>query len=176
VTVVQNVFEDVNRYFGANFNANGILLQILTNTQNVYFSHNTGFPSDGMLSIDGKQSAGLYFADNIINHGPKVISYQGMGGTSGLNAGIKSWTMTSNVMVAPPSTVNQVFAYPGGNFFPASYDEVGFINCNGGLDGDYRIRSSSPYKGEGTDGTDIGAHFTRVVEATQGVVSSAPGR
>jgi hypothetical protein len=171
VSFVHNIFEDISRYFGENFNFNGILLQILSNTQNVAFTHNTAFPAYAMLNIEGSQSQQVSFVDNIINHGPRVILYEGAGGTVGLDAGIKGWTMFNNVMVAPPSTVNKVFPYPSGNFFPVSYDAVGFVNHNNGLDGDYRLVPSSPYSGKGTDRYNIGAKVIWVTEATQGVAN-----
>ena len=98
-----------------------------------------------------------------------------MGEIKALNAGIKGWTMVNNVMVAPPSSVNKQIPYPSGNFFPGSYDAVGFVNHNNGLDGDYRLRDSSPYRRKGTDGKNIGASLTTINEATQGVANVVAG-
>ena len=92
VSFVNNLFEDISRYFGVGFNFNGVLLQILSNTQNVSFTHNTAFPSDAILYIEGNPCTGLSFVDNIMNHGPRVISYGPNGGTNALNAGVKGWT------------------------------------------------------------------------------------
>ena len=44
--------------------------------------------------------------------------------------------------------------YPPDNFFPATLDDVGFVNRPGR---NYRLAPSSLYKGMATDGTDPGA-------------------
>jgi hypothetical protein len=169
VSFVNNVFEDVNRYLGSGFDFNGTLLQIVGKAQDVSFSHNTAFPSFKMLSLEGGGVAGLYFVDNISNHGTAVIGCGPAGGLDALGNCVTGWTMTNNVMVAPPSSVNNQIPYPSGNFYPASYDEVGFVNANNGLDGNYLLKPSSPYKGKGTDGKDIGADINAVMIATRGV-------
>src|SRR5207244_12594164 len=58
--------------------------------------------------------------------------------------------------------------YPADNFFPATLADVGFVDLAGG---NYRLAASSPYKGAGTDGKDIGADIDAVDAATAGVVA-----
>jgi hypothetical protein len=46
---------------------------------------------------------------------------------------------------------------------------VQFVNYNGGNGGDYHLQPSSPYKGKGTDGKDLGADVDALRSATAGV-------
>jgi hypothetical protein len=46
--------------------------------------------------------------------------------------------------------------YPVNNYYPTSYDTVGFVNLAGG---DYRLASTSPYHNGATDGTDVGCNI-----------------
>ena len=43
--------------------------------------------------------------------------------------------------------------YPSGNYSPATLADVGFVDAGSG---NYQLSASSPYKGQATDGTDIG--------------------
>jgi hypothetical protein len=61
-----------------------------------------------------------------------------------------------NAVVAIPS-IAPVSTWPTHNFFPTSATAVEFMNYNGGSGGNYQLLSSSPYKGAGTDGKDLGA-------------------
>jgi hypothetical protein len=54
--------------------------------------------------------------------------------------------------------------YPTGNFYPATVDAVSFVNFAGG---DYRLSSTSIYRGGGTDGTDPGVDFAALTAAQQ---------
>ena len=57
--------------------------------------------------------------------------------------------------------------YPAGNFFPGSWDEVGFVDAAAG---DYTLDAASPYAGAGSDGRDLGADMAAIAAATAGVV------
>jgi hypothetical protein len=65
---------------------------------------------------------------------------------------------------------------PPGNFFPTSFDAIGFVggaaaasNAAATID-DLALKPASPYKGKATDGTDIGADVAKVKAAIAGVV------
>ena len=58
--------------------------------------------------------------------------------------------------------------WPNANYFPASMAAVGFANANSGVNGDYHLLSTSPYKNAGTDGKDLGADVNAIATATAG--------
>jgi hypothetical protein len=48
------------------------------------------------------------------------------------------------------------------NFFQTPVSAVEFVDYNGGSAGNYALQSTSPYKGAGTDGKDLGANVPAV--------------
>jgi len=48
-------------------------------------------------------------------------------------------------------------------------NDVGFMRCDDGNGGDYQLQASSPYKGMGTDGKDLGADIAGLKQALAGV-------
>ena len=54
-------------------------------------------------------------------------------------------------------------AYPQGNFFPATRDDVGFA-------ADFSLAATSPYAHAGSDGKDLGADIAAIAAATSGAL------
>jgi hypothetical protein len=77
-----------------------------------------------------------------------------------------------NVCFDPNGAPTEVSKYNAGQFIGASAANVQFVNYNRGNGGDYRLQATSPYKGAGTDGKDIGADAATVYSRTAGVVDS----
>jgi hypothetical protein len=84
------------------------------------------------------------------------------------NACFSSYSFASNALIGSSSAFPATL-WPSGNFLPATASAVRFVNYNGGNGGDYHLQPSSPYKGKGTDGKDLGADMDAVVSATAGV-------
>jgi hypothetical protein len=68
-----------------------------------------------------------------------------------------------------PQFANSIFAgsnpatYPQGNFYPASMDTAGFADLAAG---NYRLASTSPFRGAATDGTDVGCNIRTLNTST----------
>jgi hypothetical protein len=117
------------------------------------------------------------FTNSIVNAGRYPVWSTGGGGSPDcaihdsplitFNACFSPYTFASNAIIAPAGYTPA--KWPSGNFFPADAAAVGFANYNGGNGGDYRLQPSSPYKGAGTDGKDLGADVDAVMAATAGV-------
>jgi hypothetical protein len=45
---------------------------------------------------------------------------------------------------------------------------VGFVNAQNGVNGNYQLSATSPYKNAGTDGKDLGADINAIMSATAG--------
>jgi hypothetical protein len=84
-----------------------------------------------------------------------------------LNACFTSYTFAANAIIATPPGFPSS-KWPARNFFPAAA-AVQFTNYEGGNSGNYHLQPSSPYKGLGTDGKDLGADMDAVESATAGV-------
>jgi hypothetical protein len=147
--------------------------------QNVAINHVTAFPGH-MLFLIGDMVAtstpmkNFVFTNSIVNAGNAPVWSTGGGPgncafhddpLTTFNACFSDSTFIANAIIAAPPAAN----WPKKNFFPASAAAVRFANYNGGIGGDYRLQPSSPYKGKGTDGKDLGADVDAIHSATAGV-------
>ncbi|MBV8974971.1 MAG: hypothetical protein JOY74_07605 [Sinobacteraceae bacterium] len=153
--------------------ADGRAFQFLAGGSDYTVDHNTiiypaTFPPSSDLSMaqSTPKVSNLVFTNNLStpNHWGFAGSGVGMG-TPALNANFSDWTFSRNVMVDAPAD-----AYPSGNFFPSGVAAVRFANFAAG---NYGLAADSPYKGAGTDGTDIGANGASVV-AVNSIVPDPP--
>jgi hypothetical protein len=150
--------------------------------QNVTINHVTAFPSKTMLLIGdmvatSTQMKNFVFTNNIVNAGLYPVwsssgkaedcSYHDSPLTT-FNACFSGYTFAANAIIATPALAPAA-KWPSRNFFPADAAAVRFANYNGGNGGDYHLQSSSPYKGKGTDGKDLGADVDAIQSATAGV-------
>jgi hypothetical protein len=123
------------------------------------------------------------FRNNLFQRGAFGVAGGGVGeGTVALNTYASAWTFRKNVIIGAPASSypsdpnnldqnNQDCSPTGTTCFPATDDEVGFVDWR---NDDYRLTSTSPYNDAGTDGNDIGADILAVMAATSGVVSGSP--
>jgi hypothetical protein len=147
--------------------------------QNVTINHVTAFPSKTMFIIGAPTATPMNnfnFTNSIVNAG--IYPVWSTGGSAPncashdipmttFTACFTSFTFATNAIIAAPSGAPA--GWPSGTFFPASAAAVQFVNYNGGNGGDYHLQSSSPYKGKGTDGKDLGADVDAIGSAIAGV-------
>jgi Putative Ig domain len=150
--------------------------------QNVTINHVTAFPSSTMFIIGDMvatttQIKNFVFTNNIVNAGTHPVWSTG-GGTANcayydiplttFHACFGKSTLAADAIIAPPLPGFAEAKWPSGNFFPPSAAAVQFLNYNDANGGDYHLQPSSPYKGKGTDGTDLGADVDAIDSATAG--------
>ncbi len=156
ILIRNNLFEDIN---SAAWGGLGKFLTI-TQTANVTVDHNTVFQTGNITWAYGVASTGFVFTNNIVAHNDYGIAGDShASGTSTLNYYFPGSVVTGNALVGAGPPPNGPFWepelwYPTGNYYPLSFDAVGFANRAAG---DYRLTSTSPYKNKGTDGKDVGA-------------------
>jgi len=174
---------------GVTYNGPGQFAQVSTGPgapllQNVTINHVTAFPPSTLLLVGdsvaiSSQMNNFVFTNSIVNAGLYPVWSTGTNGTANcavhdspltaFNACFNSSsTFNANAIIAP-SFNYPPSKWPSGNFFPASAAAVQFVNYNGGNGGDYHLQPSSPYKGAGTDGKDLGADVDAVDSAIAGV-------
>ena len=158
VLIQDNLFEQIG--IGAQPGTVARAYQILYGVQGLTINHNTllgDYPT--LIVADGDPTPNMNFTNNIQFYGQYGIA--GMGN-------LPNSTIVQNVFIAAPAGQSKL--YPStGYFWPATASEVGFVNYNNGIGGDYRLSSASPYKNLGTDGKDIGADINAIMAATAGV-------
>jgi hypothetical protein len=144
--------------------------------------HITGIPDQSghvlgiANSLNNPQMYGFTFSDNVV-----VVPTYPVWSAGAINdcaiadvpitvfaACFKTYSVTNNVFAG----VTKAFPaskWPGGNFFPATVNDVGFVNFNNGNGGDYHLHVGSPYKGAASDRRDPGADIDALDAALQGV-------
>jgi hypothetical protein len=154
IVIRNNLIEDMSSTWGSN----GILLQVLDGVNDIVVDHNTAFPTKAILSADGLPSTGLVYQNNITTYGDYGIKGTNAApGNDSLNKFLPGAVVANNVLVGQ---AQQAEFYPGGNSFPATLDDVGFVDLP---NGNYRLTESSSYKNAGTDGADLGADIDAIL-------------
>jgi len=147
--IANNLLEDID---GKRWSGAGIAFQINHGPHDLTIEHNTVFHTGSVIVVGAKPNQNLVFRNNLFPHneyGVKGDSRETGNGT--IDTYFPGSVFRKNVMVGGASA-----NYPPDNFFPPSFDQVGFVNLAAG---DYRLAPSSPYKNAGTDKKDIGCNF-----------------
>jgi hypothetical protein len=149
--------------------------------QNVTINHVTAFPSRTLFIIgDMVANSGpmknFVFTNSIVNAGVSPVWSTGGGPANcafhdvpltTFSSCFSNSTFAANAIVASPAGFSAA-AWPAKNFFPASEAAVKFANYHDAHGGDYHLQPSSPYKGKGTDGRDLGADLDAIHSASAG--------
>ena len=140
----------------------------------ITINHVTVFPDPGshlMITANMYKNQNMYgfvFTNNLIitgeypiwnafgkHHGKSSCAEKNVPKPT-LNACFDTYTFQNNGLISNPPQYKQS-DWPNKNYFPATPEDVGFVNFNGGNGGNYELLSTSPYKNKGTDGKDLGA-------------------
>ena len=131
----------------------GYFVAMTDGARDITVDHNTVVQghASGIVQIDGPPVLGFVFTNNLSTYGSYGIAGTGHGsGNSAIGAYLPGSDITRNVLAGAPSA-----SYPAGNSFPsAAQFATQFVSFEGG---DYRLIASSPWRGAGTDGQDLGA-------------------
>ena len=160
-----NLFYDINHTV---WPGEGRLFQLLNAAEDVTVDHNTFVSSNVNMAMmfNGAPAKRFVYTNNLLPHGNAGVYGSGKGtGIPTLNHYAPGATFNKNVLVGAPAKADW---YPAGNFFPASFLDVLFVNFDAR---DFRLSPLSPYKGAGTDGADIGANIQLVADATANAVN-----
>jgi hypothetical protein len=172
---------------GKKYNGGSLFAQVSVEAgapllQNVTINHVTAFPSSTMLSIGDRVATSgpmrnFVFTNNILSTGTYPVWSTGGGPENcaffdkpltTFNACFSPLNFAGNLLIgntaAYPSS-----AWPSKNFLSSTANTVQFTNYNGGIGGNYGLQASSPFKGKGTDGKDLGADMDAINSAIAGV-------
>jgi hypothetical protein len=149
IVVRNNLFDDLS---SATYGGDG-RFALVEGGANITFDHNTVI-QDGVSALyaDGPTATGFVFTNNIVPD----YSWAVMGGDS------SPGNVTIGAYFPNGRFAKSVFAgsdarlYPAGNYYPATMSGVGFVDLAGG---NYRLASTSPYRGAATDGSDVGCNI-----------------
>ena len=163
VKVVNNVFE----VDGPRFGSNGAFATVINKTEDVTIEHNTVLQTNQIIVTDYAPNTGFIYRNNIARHNEYGVFGSGVGiGNPALEYYFPGSIFTGNLIAKEVNAPwNVELIHPAGNYFPATYTTVEFVDL---ASGNYRLASSSPYKGKATDGTDPGANIDTLVAALGG--------
>jgi len=136
VLIKNNLFLDVG---GPRWGGGGRLIQLLAGPTDVIIEHNTAFQTGNIITVDGEPPVRFVYRHNITPHNDYGIIGTGTGpGAATVARYFPDGVITDNVIVGGNAAL-----YPPGNFFPASLEDVGFMDR---ASGDYRLAASSRYR------------------------------
>jgi hypothetical protein len=137
---------------------NGRLFQ-LTETEDVIIDHNTAFQTGSVITAYGVANARFVFTNNLMPHNEYGVVGDGtQSGPATIAQYFPGLSFKKNVIVGGRQWLGSIKK----NFFPASLEEVGFVDL---AQGDFRLSDFSPYKGAGTKGKDVGADIEEIIRA-----------
>jgi hypothetical protein len=164
ILIRNNLFQNIRPLDGSE---RGVLIMILSGADGVTIEHNTGFQGQHIIVADGVPSSNVIYRNNISPHNKYGIFGSGKGsGMVMINHYFPGAIVANNIIAGAPSRF-----YPADNFFPATLEEVGFVDLAGG---NFALAADSPYKGKASDGGDPGADVIFLNQVMQDVVAGVP--
>jgi hypothetical protein len=154
IAIRNNLFLDIGGAWGS-----GRLFQLLDGTTDVTIDHNTAQQTDTLIAA-GDRAPHMHFTfqNNIALHNKYGIIGSGTGtGRPTFDRYFPGAVMRRNVIIGGVADL-----YPPDNFFPASPEQVGFIDPQ---NHDLRLKASSAFKRAATDRLDVGATAEKIVAA-----------
>ncbi|HEX5705699.1 MAG TPA: hypothetical protein VFX96_00270, partial [Pyrinomonadaceae bacterium] len=163
VRIANNVFADISY---ERWGGDGCFLKIVAGTESVTVEHNTILHNGNITKMGGDPHTNFVFRNNIARHNEYGVFGDGVGyGSNTLAAYSPGGVFARNAIAREVNAPwNTELVYPAETFFPASMQEVGFVDA---ASGNYRLASGSPYRNAGTDGRDLGCDMA-ALEAAQG--------
>jgi len=150
IVVRNNVFADID---SQHWGGNGYFLAMSGGARDVTIDHNTIAQehASGIVNLDGPPVLEFVYTNNLSKHNDYgfIGTDRGIGDDS-IYAFLPGSSISRNVLAGGPAD-----KYPPDNSFPSTAQfEAQFVSYAGG---DYRLIASSPWRGAGTDGGDLGA-------------------
>jgi hypothetical protein len=166
IKIENNLFDQIGTGWGSN-DRTGMFAELTTATD-VTINHNTiinnGASYADIIFANGSNVGGFIFKNNIVRHGPNGVG--GVGTATGFPTFSKYFSLAptyvyqKNAMAYPSTGASS--KYPAGNLYPSSWTSVGFLDYAGH---NYRLSSTSPYRGIGTDLKDLGCDMNAIDRA-----------
>jgi hypothetical protein len=161
ITVRGNLVYDVSSAWGGASH----FAVITRSPSDLTFDHNTIFMEGMLVLVDDGVSSGLTFTNNLAPHNEYGFYGSSVGvGSAALAAYFPDAVFRRNALGGGTAS-----RYPADNFFPdMGTFRAQFVDVNGA---DFRLTSGSSFRGQATDGRDLGADFDALARATAGVAA-----
>ena len=147
------------------FDGDGRGIAVYGDVADVVLAHNTVMsPTNAAFVFGpaGTSTVRLTARDNVVHGGSYgVVGDNAIGGPA-IAKYAPGGTFLGNVLILASGAAG----YPAANFYPSSVTAIGFLNL---VALDFRLLSTSPYRGKATDGRDPGADINVITAALIGV-------
>ena len=163
IKITNNLFDMGTDWLGGD----GCFMKLGDGADDITVEHNTILQLGSIVKAWGPPGKNLVFRNNLARHNEYGFFGDSVGsGTAALKTYFPGAIFTGNLMTKESGAQwNVDTIYPAGNFFPETLDKVGFVNRAAG---DYRLSASSPYRGTGAGGLDLGCDFDALNAALGG--------
>ncbi|HEV7891019.1 MAG TPA: hypothetical protein VGP08_10280 [Pyrinomonadaceae bacterium] len=156
VVIANNLFDDVS---GARWDGDGAFLKIGRSADQVTVDHNTVLHTGNITKAWGEPNAGFVFTNNLLSHNEYGVMGDGQSpGLRTIETYFPGAVFRGNVFAGAEARL-----YPAGNYFPPKLLDARFKDE---AVGDFRLLSSSPFRGRATDGKDVGCDFAALEAAS----------
>ena len=150
LTITNNLFLNLG---GENFEGSGYFIQI-ADGENITVVNNTVFNSGNIVTFYGTQPRGFLFRDNITNFGE-----YGIHGLGDVKTVAVQRLFQNNLFINNRKISNSDFIFPPNNFSVQDAKDVAFSNPS---QNDFRLASTSKFKGKGKDKSDLGSNLNYI--------------
>lgn len=142
IVITNNLFDEIGKE---------PWLQV-TGVDGLLVDHNTHFQAGNVIMFYGQKTTGFVYRNNMTKMSGYGVFGDGLGsGTAALNTYCPGYVFASNVIIGARNG-----EYPPGNFYPATINEVGFVDFTSG---NYQLSFASRVKGKASDRKDPGCDF-----------------
>lgn len=150
--IANNLFTDIKHW--------GI---VVASYADMTIEHNTHFQGHNVLVLTGTPTTGFTYRNNLTFRNDYGVKADGLEeGNASLQVFTPQVVFQGNILV---NAIERF--YPTANYYPATMAEVQ-------MGADYRLASTSPYKGKGTDGKDPGVDMDQLLAAQSGTITPTP--
>jgi hypothetical protein len=154
LVIENNLF--LNLGGGNGFDGSGYFIQI-ADGQDITIVNNTVFNTGNIVTFHDQMPRGFVFRDNITGHG----SY-GIHGAIDQRSIAARTMFQNNVFMNLNRVSTSDYAFPPGNTMVSGIKDVGFMDASAK---DFRLAPSSPFRGKGRGGKNIGSDISPSVLA-----------
>jgi len=148
ITITNNLFLNIG---APKYEGGGYFIQV-ADGEDILIANNTAFNQGNIATIYGKMPRNFSFRDNIVGHGNYGIHSE-----DGITA--KDWQslFVNNVIFNSRNISTSDMFIPPNNFQLQDFKSIGFANT---AQNDYRLTSTSKFKGKGKNKSDIGSNLS----------------
>jgi hypothetical protein len=155
IVIRNNLFENVN---SAIYGGQGRFMQITGGGRNITVDHNTVLQDGWTVVAVSAIVQNFVFTNNIVpDYSWAIFGDSTSPGNDAIATYFPYSTFLGNIFAGSSPA-----KYPGGNHFPATLANIGFVNYIPMLGGNYRLSFTSLYRNAGNDGKDVGADIDAI--------------